>query len=339
MKTQKTQLPELCFPAIMDNTTVSSFAKCPRQAFWNHFLHLKPKHESIHLHAGKAYAELCEVFRVGYYTPTLEDGTPSPLYRNTVESLIPAVRAFWISYGWDEARENSPEWTATAKSAPRMLECFIAMLREYPPATDPIQPLMVDGKPAVEKSFTLELDFKHPDTGDPLLFHGRFDMLAEYMGQIFVFDDKTTSALGPRWNDQWDMRSQFTGYCLGATTFGVNVAGAIVRGHCILKGSFKFAQPITYRKQDQVDAWWNDLHALVHQMIEAYKRAKLIEERDGTLAARAAFNTLGTFNDGCNAFAGCPYKQLDQTPHPQRWLNDYKVSVWNPMDPNNEGAA
>lgn len=321
-------LPVLAFPKVLDNTTVSAFAKCPRQMFWNHLLHLKPKAESIHLHAGKSYAVLCEQFRFAYYDTTL------PTYRDQDASLVVAVRAFFKSYGYDPEQEASEEWAKTAKSANRMLECFLAMLEEYPPATDPIQPLMIDGKPAVEKSFSIPLDFKHPDTGEPLLFHGRFDMLAVYNKKIFVFDDKTTSQLGPRWNDQWEFRSQFTGYCLGAKTFDVPVVGAIVRGHCILKGAFKFAQPITYRKDFQIQQWWDDLHAIVHQMIEAYKRAKAAEAEVGTLATRSHFPMTGTFNDGCNAYAGCPYRDLDGSPYPQRWLGEYVIKVWDPMDPD-----
>ena len=322
-------LPELKFPAILDNTTVSQFAKCPRSFFWGSLLHLKPKNESIHLHAGKAYAVLCEEFRFAYYDKTLAT------YRDLDASLLRATRAFFKAYGYDEEQEANEQWEATAKQPMRMLECFLAMLDEYPPATDPIQPYMIDGKPAVEKSFSVPLGLNHPDTGEPLLFHGRFDMLAEYMGQIFVFDDKTTSALGPQWNKQWEFRSQFTGYCMGAQSFGVKVAGAIVRGHCILKGSFKFAQPITYRKDFQIQQWWQDLHALAHQMIESYQRAKAAQAKQTELImTREHFPCLGTFNDGCNAYSGCPYRELCGATHPQRWLGEYQVRVWDPTNPD-----
>lgn len=325
----KPNLPSLSFPKVLDNTTVSTFAKCPRQMFWAHILHLKPKQESIHLHAGKAYALLCEEFRKAYYDPE------SPTHRDRDESILVALRPYFLAYGFDEEREQSESWQASAKSAHRMLECFFAMLEAYPPATDPIKPFILpNGKPAIEQSFTLELGLLHPDTGEPILFHGRYDMLVEYAGQLFVFDDKTTSALGPRWNDQWDMRSQFTGYVLGAKQYDLPVAGAIVRGHCILKTGFKFAQPITYRKQNQIDDWWNDLHGIVSHMIQTYKKAKEMEAEIGTLATRQYFMGSGTFNDGCNAYSGCAYKQLDQTPTPQRWLSDFEVRIWDPMNPD-----
>ncbi len=320
-------IPVLKFPETLDNTTVSAFAKCPRSFFWGSLLHLKPRSESIHLHAGKAYAVLCEEFRFAYYDESL------PTYRDQEASLVKATRKFFESYGYDKKLEEQESWQASAKQANRMLECFLAMLEEYPPATDPIQPLLIDGKPAVEKSFSIPLDLNHPETGEPLLFHGRFDMLAEFMGQIFVFDDKTTSSLGPQWNKQWEFRSQFTGYCLGAQTFDVPVAGAIVRGHCILKNSFKFAQPITYRKDFQIQQWWQDLHAIVFQMIESYKRAKA-EEPQGTLATRDHFPATGTFNEGCNAYSGCPYRDLCGSPHPQRWLGEYVIRIWDPKNPD-----
>jgi hypothetical protein len=321
-------IPTLAFPETLDNTTISAFAKCPRQFFWGSLLHLKPKATSIHLHAGRAYATLCETFRKCFYDPSL------PTYRNIDEALVKAIRAFFDSYGYDPALEGSELWQASAKSANRMLECFFAMLDEYPPLTDPIKPLMIDGKPAIELSFSIPLNINHPDTGEPILFHGRFDMLAEYNGQVFVFDDKTTSSLGPQWNKQWEFRSQFTGYCLGAQSFGVEVAGAIVRGHCILKGGFKFAQPITYRKPFQLQQWWQDIHAIVYQMVESYKRAKSLEGEKGTLNTREHFPSTGTFNEGCNAYSGCSYRELCGASHPQRWLGEYVIQKWNPTDPD-----
>lgn len=325
-------IPTLAFPKLLDNTTISAFAKCPRQFYWGHLLHLKPKNLSIHLHAGKSYAAMLDVFRKSYYTPT------ASTYRDLEASIVNATRELLRAYGYNEEIEQSEAWAKSPKSALRMLECFLAMLDEYPPATDPIQPLIINGEPAIEKSFSLELDIRHPDTGDPILFHGRFDMLAEYIGQIFVFDDKTTSSLGPQWNNQWEFRSQFTGYCLGAQSFDVPVAGAIVRGHCILKNSFKFAQPITYRKSFMIEQWWQDVHVLAHQMVEAYTRAKNSKDLLTGLESRKYFPTTGTFNEGCNAYAGCEFRELDGSPNPQRWLSNFDIRVWDPLDPDGDKA-
>lgn len=319
----------LSFPDTMDNTVASTFASCPRKAFLAHFLHLKPKGKSIHLHAGKAYAAALDVFRKAFYTPDL------PTYHDREASEAAMVREFLTAYGWDEEVEQSEAWAGSPKSGSRMMEMLFAHLDERPPISDPIQPLLIDGIPAVEKSFTLELDFAHPDTADPILFHGRFDMLADYMGQIFVFDDKTCSALGPSWVKQWDFRSQFTGYVLGAQSYGLQIAGAIVRGHCILKGSFKFADAITYRKPHQTEQWWTDIHGILHAMIQMYEQAR---QSPNPLVARHAFPMFGAFNDSCQDYGGCPYRTLCESKNPERWLNQYEVRKWDPKNPDASDA-
>jgi len=44
------------------------------------------------------------------------------------------------------------------------------------------------------------------------------DMIVDFAGGRYGEDDKTTSSLGASWAKQWDMRSQFTGYCLTPDT-------------------------------------------------------------------------------------------------------------------------
>lgn len=314
------------FPETMDNTVASTFASCPRKAFLGHFLHLKRKTKSVHLEMGKAYAGALEVYRRHFYNEHL------PTYKDHDECLHLAVREFLTLAGYDPELESSEAWQKTPKTPERMLEMLFDHFTQRPPLTDPIQPLIIEGIPAVEKSFTMDLDFPHPDTGDSILFHGRFDMLATWSGQIFVFDDKTCSSLGPQWVKQWDFRSQFTGYVLGAQTFDLPIAGAIVRGHCILQAQFKFADAITYRKKFQLDNWWHDIHGLMFAMIQMYQRAK--EMSDDPLEMRHAFPTAGTFSDACNSYGGCPYRELCESPHPQRWLSQYEVRKWDPKNPN-----
>src|SRR3990172_5087025 len=92
------------------------------------------------------------------------------------------------------------------------------------------------GEFGIEFSFAAAIpEVKHPETGDPILFCGRFDQLAEYNKMLFVEDEKTTTSLGEQWRNNWDLDSQFTGYVWGAKQFGLPVVGAIVRGIGLLK--------------------------------------------------------------------------------------------------------
>lgn len=329
-------LPEghvpFAFPDILDNTILSTYASCKRKSFFNHFLHLQTKTESIHLHAGAAYASALESFRKAYWS----EGSPTKGV--VIDSAVVGLRTLFEKYGYDEEQIAYQE--TTNKSCERMAEAFVRhCTMSYDPRGDAVKPYMVNGVPAIEKSFALELDIKHPDTGEPIMFHGRFDMIAEYMGGLFAYDDKTTSQLGVTWNNQWDFRSQFTGYCKGADQFGLKLLGAIVRGHCLLKNEIKFAEVISHRKQWQVDEWWEDLHNMVFDMIAFYQRAKTAYENgEDKFFLYKLFTANGKFNETCIKYSGCPYQNLCNNEHPQRYLNQYRVRVWDPRNPDAEAS-
>lgn len=314
----------ISFPKTLDNTTVSAWAKCPRAAFYAHFMHLAPKAPSIHLHAGGAYATALETFRSAFYNVS------SPTHHDKDASLTIALRALFLAYGYDEERDAL--WESSPKSAYRIAHALVRHFEAFPPRTDSVQPLSIDGEAAVEKSFSLELELNHPDTGLPILFHGRFDMLAEYENAVWVFDDKTCSQLGKTWTSQWDWRSQFTGYIYGARSFGFDIMGAIVRGACLRAKAIEFSQSISQRSAFQLEQWWEDLHHLVHEMISYYNMRRNDERPQ--IEERSSFPQRGTFNEACSAYGGCSFQPLCSSANPQRWLSQYKVRVWDPTNPS-----
>jgi hypothetical protein len=54
------------------------------------------------------------------------------------------------------------------------------------------------------------------------------------------------------------------------------------------------------------------------------------------LALARVVPNSGFFNEACQAYGGCDYLTLCKTQHPQRWLNDYTVRVWDPRNPDRE---
>ena len=68
----------------------------------------------------------------------------------------------------------------------------------------------------------------HAETGNPLLYAGRLDALMNFAGGLSALDDKTTSGIGPKWSQQWDLRSQFTAYIWGLQRAGID---RLVVGH------------------------------------------------------------------------------------------------------------
>jgi hypothetical protein len=196
-------MPTVPFPAVLDSTIIAAFRSCPQKAFRTYLQHYKPKQTSIHLRAGAAYAAGLEAARLAFFA----EGS------NEEDAKAAGLQKLIETYGDFECPADS------AKSLERMCGALEYYLDCWPLSTDKAVPIALpSGKRGVEFSFTEPIDFPHPETGDPLLYVGRMDTVVDFAGAVYGEDDKTTSQLGAKWGDQWNLRSQFTGYCLLGST-------------------------------------------------------------------------------------------------------------------------
>lgn len=310
---------ELAFPTVLDSSMRTDYASCPRKFYYRHLLGVAPLGVNIHLNAGGAYADALEVFRKSYYTGTDFE---------TARAL--GVLALIKSYG-DPDFEPSE-----AKQWYRMVDAFLSYLANWHPSHDYLKPATFNGEPAVEFSFALPVDSNllQPDTLDPLLFVGRFDMLGILNDTLFVVDDKTTSRLGVQWSAQWDLRSQFTGYCWGAQQFGHQVGGAIIRGTAILKTQINHAEAVVYRPKHIIDRWYDRLVCDGYEMVARY--ASLSDDPENRTSLDACFPCTGEENGSCSSYSGCAYKSLCEVANPLEWIDgNFVISRWDPT----RGAA
>ena len=292
------------FPSVFDATLVRDFRSCPHKFFLSRLLGLQPNAPSIHLHAGKVFARGQEVYRKTFYGSGAKK-------RDANHALAKATIAMINEWGEEDY------WLDHAKSLPNIILALEASFDEYPASTDIIHPLMVDGEPAVEFNFVLPIpDLFHPETNEPILYTGRFDMFAEYQGLLWVEDDKTATSLGASWHKQWALRSQFTGYCWGAKSYGMAVAGAIIRGTGILKTKFTFEQAISPRADWEIERW------LIQTKRDIQRAMQLWEE------GYWDYN----LDESCNDYGGCTFKSLCTKPNPENWIEpDFRVEFWNPL--------
>lgn len=297
------------FPELVDNSAISSFRKCPTDWYYSSLRAITGKGGNIHLHAGGAYAAGLEVARKAFY----DEGLSEEL------AIIEGYKALTNYWGDFEEPEGS------AKSYDRIAHALIEYFCQYPMAEDIIKPFRnALGKSCVEFNFSIPIDVAHPVSGNPILYGGRFDMLAERQGVLFVEDDKTASQLGAQWNRNWILDSQFTGYCFAARRFGYPVAGAIIRGLSILKNGFGHAQAIVYRPDWQVDRWYENLCKTVEDMIRAWDSNRYLMTLD---------------KSACNSYGGCGYHKLCESPEPERWIEfDYEPRIWSPLAKGDEHA-
>ena len=298
-------MSRLPFPMYLDNSAISSFKKCPKDWYYSYLRALTRKGGNIHLHAGGAFAAGLEATRKAFY----DQGLPE---EDSILAGLEALTRFWGDF-------DEPD--STRKTYPVMLLALIEYFLQYPLATDIIRPFKPAGasSSAIEFTFSIPIpEVLHPVTGQPLLYSGRFDMLAERDGVLFVEDDKTASQLGTQWMRNWLLDSQFTGYCWAASTYGYPVAGAIIRGVSILSSGFGHAQSIVYRPQWQIDRWYESTIHIMKMMIAYW-------EQD--------FFPLVLDKSSCNSYGGCSNHQLCESPNPETWIDiNFEPRHWNPTE-------
>lgn len=290
-------------PSHIDSTMRSAFVKCKQSFFTEFVLGLRPARTSIHLHAGGAFSGALERF----YTET---------WTNHEQKDIALARShqtflnLWGNYEYERTDAKSREniWAA--------VESYVAT---YPPASDPVQPYIVEGKPTYEFSFAIPLDDaifpRHPVTGDPFIYVGRADLLGTYYGRPVIRDEKTAGRLESNWSEHWDMRGQFLGYCWAAQRGGINVSTVVVRGVILTKTNIRQVEAIKLYSHWEIERWYQQLARDLHSLVKCWN--------DGWFD----YN-LG---EACSSYGGCVFLPRCKSPVPSRHNAAYVVKRWNPL--------
>ena len=303
------------FPEYIDSSMRATMTSCQKQFYWQYLRHLAPLTTPIDLHFGGCFASGLEAARHYFYSPGgTSEGKQS-------RALAAGLEAILIAWGPPApATEGKPPAVKTLDICLLALESYTT---QYPFAFDHLQPLSlrtVNGEvPAVECSFALPIpEVLHPETGLPLFYCGRYDMLAKFNNNIFVVDEKTTTQLGPTWTQKWELRGQLTGYCWAARIYGFPVVGAIIRGIAIRKHTIDHIEVLTYRSSYEIDLWYGQLVRDLQHIVNAYQTDY--------------YNYA--FNDTCTAYRGCHFQRLCKSPQPERWIStNYREHIWSPLTP------
>jgi hypothetical protein len=295
------------FPEIITSSTRSIFNGCPQKFFNSIVCGLQLRGvPNVHIHCGKSYAKALEAFRREYHTT-----------RNYDAAVAKGLQALIEAYGPHDPPEGE------TKTFERTVGAFVEYLVRYPPESDHLRPLVGVFGPRVEFSFSFEVpDCYHPVTKAPILYGGTIDEPVEFNGLIFIMDDKTTGAMGPTWKYQWGLRSQFTGYVYGLKNgmpeIASRVAGAIVRGMCILKESFKSEEVITMRPDWMIERWKKRLVWDVQRMIKCFEEGY--------------WPHMGEENGECHSFGQCPFTTLCSSQYFENFLDvEYEVVRKDPI--------
>lgn len=291
------------FPELIDSTMRNDFVSCEHLFELARVYGLSPLGGSVHLIAGGAFAKGVETVRKLVY----RDGM------NEMDAIVQGVIAAWIEYGAFEPGDRYVH-----KSAERVAYALVEYFTEYPCATDKIQPYFrADGKPAIEFEFSFPLETKHPGTGNPLLYGGRFDMVGKYLSSLWVIDEKTATRLGPTWLRSFTLRGQLLGYTFAARSFGLPVNGFIVRGISFLRDYYGHAEVVEVVPEYRLQQWREQLEVDAERMVRAWE------------AGRFSF----AFGEACNSYGGCPFRNLCDKQDWREWWQQYnEISYWNPLE-------
>lgn len=307
------------FPRVIDATMRSDWRSCPHKFFRRHVQGLAKPSTNVHLHFGAAVASGLEAARRVYCAGNSAD-----------VSMLAGCQALIAAWGsYEPVARTRSEANKTLENA---LGALTAYFHEWPLDEDPVQIHRHAGEPCVEFSFALPIPgSRHPDTGELMLYCGRFDFIGDYDAAVWGVDDKTTSSSpnNDYWRTQWKLRGQFSGYCWGAREYGMPIKGFIVRGMGVKTASVECGWALAPRPTWMVDQWLLQLQDDVAQMATQY------EALVGT--AHFTDKPLGhafpqAFADACSDFGGCAFLDLCSEQYPDTWLDDYVVSRWNPLE-------
>lgn len=299
---------EAILPVHIDSTMRSCFVSCP-QKFYLEFCHgLRPARVSIDLHAGACFASALE----SIYEMVHRDKIPLDV------AMLRTYGKYLTQWGDFEPMKDTP------KTRERVWEAVEDYVRTYSPLTDHIQPANLPGQPSYEFSFGIPLlgDEDHPfplhPSGSPFIYCGRFDMLGKWAGKLVVRDEKTTTSVGAAWAEQWDLRSQFLGYVWACQQSGLSVDTVSVRGVGILKTKITQVEAIKTYPQTLIDRWYEQLRRDLWRIRRAWDEGYF------------DFN----FADACTSYGGCSFRDVCASDYPERWMANYVVRRWNPLDRN-----
>jgi len=303
---QPTILPDenLSFPTQVDSSMLSTFDACPIKFFREYVEHWSPSAKSVDLHAGGAFAHGIEAVRKGLWADGL----------SLEDALTYGMREFTQFWGDYEPPEKHP------KTYGNMLLALHDYFDHYNPQFDPLKPyIMQDGRPAIEFKFALPTDIIHPESGDPILYCGRFDLLGYFHEVLCVVDEKTSRYTpNSQTLEAYHMRGQFLGYVWAAQQHGFPVEHALVRVVVILMREFKQLQNPVPIPNWQLERWYENMNDKVSHMVEYWKRGRWPY----------------SYGDACSSYSGCPYMTLCTSAKPENWIGDYTKRYWNPVAKN-----
>jgi len=298
-----------------DSTSLGWLKQCPRLYEYSMIEGWRAKGTGVHLKFGQHYhaaLELYDKLRVQ------ENWDHDAALR---ESIKVALIETWEIFDNDPGLPGRP-WDSehSSKNRETLIRSIIWYLDTF--KDDPATTLVLaNGKPAVELSFRMELDFGGQYGEQPYILCGHLDRVVEFGGQKYVMDRKTTgSSPTPHYFDGFAPDNQMSIYTLAARVqFSTPVAGVIIDAAQIAVGFTRFQRGFTYRTEAQLNEWLADAKVWFAQA-EAFAEAGHWPMND----------------KACGLFGGCVFRKVwSKSPDVRQTFleSDFERKPWNPLVP------
>jgi len=239
-----------------DSTSLGALKECPRKYQYSIIEGWRSKSTKVDLEFGIEYHHGIEV----YDRVRLQGESHEEALRFVVKDIL--------------TRTWEAEWAAIDdpnKNRQTLIRSLIWYLEEF--QNDNAKTItLANGKPAVELSFRMNLDYgplidETPGMGPNYMLCGHIDRLVTFIDQVYVQDHKTTkTTLSPNYFAQFEPDNQMSLYTIASQiVWSTPVKGVMIDAAQIAVGFTKFDRSITYRTEAQLEEWLQDLQVWLRQ--------------------------------------------------------------------------
>lgn len=291
-----------------DSTSIGWAKTCPRLYYYSMVCGYRSKGENVHLRFGIEYHKALQDYDT---FKALGEGHDQAVH-STITSLMERLGDYPEP---DQMISKSSVKLKTKANLIRTvvwyLDCFVDDAAETF--------ILKNGEPAVEQSFRFELGLGVGN--QPYILCGHLDRIVKFNDELFVMDRKTTtSTIGPYWFDQFEPNNQMTTYTFaGQIILQAPVKGVIIDAAQVAVTFSRFQRSITYRSQDQLDEWYNDLEHLL-RTFQSYADEEYWPQND----------------TACDKFGGCRFRSVcSRSPSVRQAFLDSdfeREHPWNPLE-------
>lgn len=288
-----------------DSTSLGWLKTCPRLYQYSMIEGWRANSDSVHLTFGIHYHRALE----NYDRLRAEGATHDEALCSVVHE---ALQATWTPSGPWHPDHNT-------KTRENLIRSIIWYCDHF--AEDPAQTVILhNGKPAVELSFKMELDYGE-HLNQPYLLCGHLDRIVNFLDGVYVMDRKTTSTtVASNYFDGFSPDNQMSLYSLAAKViYKTPVKGVIIDAAQIAVGFTRFSRGFTHRTEAQLEEWLHDTKYWF------------------SIARSYATNGHWPQNDkACHLYGGCVFRKVcSKSPEVRETFleSDFHHEPWNPLIP------